>query len=98
MKTGLRQWLLAIVFALILTSAQDIVANRGHGGGGWHGGGWHGGGWHGGGWHRRGGVYIGVGVYQGYYPYYYNNYPAQCVVIRGHYNYYGYWVPTHTQC
>jgi hypothetical protein len=72
------------------------------GGGGWHGGGWHGhgGGWNGGGWNNGGwgGWGLNIGFAPGYYGYY-NDYPyVHCVIVRGHHDYYGYWIPTHRQC
>lgn len=86
----------------------------GWGGGGWHhhGGGWNNG-WNNNGWNGNDWVGAAVGVaamaiilnqanggYYGGQPYYrsYNNYYYRCGWVRGHYDYYGYWIPRHRVC
>lgn len=72
----------------LLISSESVLASHGHGG--WHGGG----GWH------HGGVFIGVtpGFYYSYPSYYPPYYYSNCGWVRGHYNYYGYWIPPHRVC
>lgn len=89
MKNKLCKWLCALAFAACLTTS----AFAHHGGGRW-----------------GGGFYFGIGG-PAYYPYYYspNYYPYygngyygsgyyRCAWVRGHYNPYGYWVPSHRVC
>lgn len=43
--------------------------------------------------------YYGAYPYRGYYNnQYYRGYKVYCRIVRGHYDYYGYWVPRHRVC
>ncbi len=70
--------------ALLLGASTTPALARGgggHGGGGFHGGGFHGGGFHHGGFRGGGfGLGLGLGYYDGYYPYYGD--VGVCYVVR----------------